>query len=279
MNPRVTLLVLLIIHALFFLYAIVVEKSYMIVALDENQHRVLASKADRKQSYFCQECGDRLSLRQGEIRRPHFAHKKSTSCESAHRNKTDWHYDWQELFGLDNAERAIQTAGIKHIADILIGDTVIEFQHSRISEKDICERNEFYRLHNLRTIWVFDCRKDCENGELFAYERRPEFNWLFEWRKPIKSARTALWDSVVFLQLSDNCLIEITWFPSGMNKTTQDYWCSLNKFAANIMDKKHAVAKIKSWIDSSAEPELLVDSDFMREMLDSTLAGQVIHHR
>lgn len=108
----------------------------MIIALDNNQCRVLASKANRKLDYYCQECGDKLLLRKGKIRRAHFSHRASINCESAHRNKTDWHYDWQELFGLGYAERVIQVAGIIHIADILIGNTVIEFQHSRISEED-----------------------------------------------------------------------------------------------------------------------------------------------
>ena len=240
----------------------------MLIALDEDQQRIIAYKADKKLHYFCQECGEQLSLRQGKIRRPHFAHKAGSNCEAAHCDKTEWHYEWQELFGLEHAEQVIQAAGIKHIADILLGDTVVEFQHSRITVEDVAERNEFYRLHNLNTVWIFDCRKDCEEGKLFPYNKRPNYNWQFEWTNPNKSVITALYYSDVYLQLADNCLIEITWYPNGYDENRGETWCSMKKFTANIMNKKHAIAKIKQSANMNAKPELSQPDWMIDELID-----------
>ena len=33
-----------------------------------------------------------------------------------------------------------------------------------------------YRLHSLDVVWVFDRRKDCEDGILYPYEKRPNYN-------------------------------------------------------------------------------------------------------
>ena len=244
----------------------------MLIALDKEQNRTIAYKADKKLQYFCQECGEQLSLRQGKIRRPHFAHKAGSNCESAHCNKTEWHYEWQELFGIDYAERVIQVAGVKHIADILLGDTVVEFQHSKISKEDVAERNELYRIHNLNVVWVFDCCKDCEDGTLYPYEKRPNFNWLFEWHKPNDSVLTAAFNSSVYLQVSDNCLLEVTWFPNGYDERKDDSWYSMKKFAANIMDKKHAIAKIKQSANIDGKPQLIQPDWMIDELIDMARA-------
>ena len=244
------------------------RESYMLIALDENGDRIIARKADKKCKYFCQECGEVLFLRNGEIRRPHFAHKKESNCPAAHCNKTEWHYEWQEAFGLEYAERVIEAGGFKHIADVLMGDTVIEFQHSRISREDVIERNTFYRYHGLNTIWIFDCRKNCEEKLIFPYEERNGYNWLFEWYRPKKEVIAAGNDAIVFLQVSDNCLLEITWRPEGYDDRGERYWVSLKKFAANIMDKKHAIEKIKKSANLNAEPRLVTDPSMLDELID-----------
>lgn len=245
----------------------------MLIALDENRERIIARKADKKCRYYCQECGEEVLLRKGEIRRPHFSHHKGSDCPAAHCNKTEWHYEWQEAFGLEYAEYVIQAGGFKHIADILLGDTVIEFQHSRILREDVAERNIFYRQHDLNVVWVFDCRKDRENGYLFPYEKRPSWNWLFQWIRPNKAVITASYGATVYLQVSDNCLLEITWSPEGYNEQKESYWRSLNKFAANIMDKQHAIQKIKQSANMDTEPIPPEEPDMLDELIDMARSG------
>ena len=148
-----------------------------------------------------------------------------------------------------------------------MGDTVIEFQHSRISREDVIERNTLYRYHDLNTIWIFDCRKDCEEKLIFPYEERNGYNWLFEWCRPKKEVIAAGNDAIVFLQVSDNCLLEITWRPEGYDDRGERYWVSLKKFAANIMDKKHAIEKIKKSANLNAEPRLVTDPSMLDELI------------
>lgn len=259
----------------------------MIIALDENQCRVVASKAKKGGSYFCQGCKKPLCLKQGKIRRPHFAHLSGTPCEYT-TNKTEWHYEWQECFGLDNSEIVFSYRTFKHIADIQIGDTVIEFQHSKISEADIAERCEYYHLYGLKVIWVFDIRKDCEEKRIRCYNKRSKYNWLYEWDKPMSSVLKALEmrNTEVYLQVSDKYLLEITWYPNGERKKTHrkngktlyegDYWASMDKFAADIMDKEYAIKHIKAGIDSNYKPKLLIeDGEIISEYLEMAQLGLI----
>ena len=257
----------------------------MIIALDENQCRVVASKAKKGSNYFCQGCGNPLCLKQGKIRRPHFAHLSDTPCEFT-TNKTEWHYEWQECFGLDNSEIVFSYGKFKHIADIQIGDTVIEFQHSNISAEDVAERNKFYEFWGLHVVWIFDIRKELENDSFRCYQKRPGNNWLYEWDKPSKSVLRALDTcSTVFLQVSDKYLIEVTWYPSGEYERTRgrgkkahfegEYWSKLSKFAGDIMDKKYAIKHITRTIDQSYTPRIQdgYDVEMIGEQIEMARMG------
>ena len=242
----------------------------MIIALDEEQCRVVASKAIKGGKYFCQGCGQHLCPKQGLVRRPHFAHLSGKACEYI-TNKTEWHYEWQERFGLENSEIVFSYKGYKHIADIQIGNKVIEFQHSRISERDVYERNSFYSYWGLKVVWIFDIRKDYEEQEIRCYEKRPGYNWLYEWYKPKRSVLEALeMDAGVFLQVTDNYLIKITWYPNG------DNWVKLNKFAGNIMKKEYAIKRIKKSIDNNYKPKLIIPEDLLDEQIEMKNNGLIM---
>lgn len=249
----------------------------MLVALDEKINRVFATKAVKGQKYFCQGCNEELCLKQGEIRRHHFSHKCGDACEY-YTNKTEWHYEWQECFGLENSEVIFECGKIKHIADIQIGNTVIEFQHSRIDKTDVVERNEFYNNWGLKMVWVFDARSEVENERLHSYEINSKYNWRFKWDRVNKSVLWALEGSNtegVFLQVSDNCLIRITWWPNGYT-SNNSYWSKLRKFAGDIMDKKHAIKYIRSIIDKEYIPKPYdTTGDLLQETIDMARAGLI----
>ena len=67
-----------------------------------------------------------------------------------------WHTLWQDLFPIDNIEVPITVDDKTHIADVKIGDKIIEFQHSNISYEEMVERNQFYLKSNDNLIWVID---------------------------------------------------------------------------------------------------------------------------
>lgn len=76
---------------------------------------------------------------------------------------SSWHSEWQaawreqfggrvevahpRLSGCCSARRADAEAG---------GDTVVEFQHSPISEKEVSERERDYAVHGKAVVWVLD---------------------------------------------------------------------------------------------------------------------------
>lgn len=76
----------------------------------------------------------------------------------------------------------LQCGNIKHRADVVVGKTVIEFQHSNISPEIFQKRSRFYIELGYKVIWVFDCRKYRENGSLSYHKRTKYID--FEWEQP-----------------------------------------------------------------------------------------------
>lgn len=69
---------------------------------------------------------------------------------------SDWHFGWQSKFPIENREVVVEKDGVVHRADILIKNTVIEFQHSPISGEEFEERNSFYKNCGYHVVWLFD---------------------------------------------------------------------------------------------------------------------------
>lgn len=124
-------------------------------ALDRFGKRIHISEAIKGQEYFCQECEEKLILKKGNIRIKHFAHKPGSHCDSWG-EMTEWHLAWQEKFPEECREVVLTKDGVKHKADILINNTVIEFQHSPISHEEFIARNNFYTADGRQLVWVFD---------------------------------------------------------------------------------------------------------------------------
>ena len=249
----------------------------MIVALDECGNRIMASRAQKGGTFYCQGCGEDLILKRGKIRHAHFSHKSGAIC-SFITNKTEWHYEWQKCFGEENAEKVFQIAGYKHIADIQIGDKIIEFQHSNISNEDVAERCQFYKSFGFDVVWIFDAQKEVEERKLWCYEKRKGLNWLYEWARPNGAVLRALdMGATVYLQADKKYLVKITWYPNG-EKTYPDYakgdhWSRLKKFAATIMTKEQVIAEIINKAHKNFIPELIYPDDLASEYIDMVRAG------
>lgn len=137
----------------------------MFVALDKNNNRVSIENAVKDQDYFCPSCGEPLIIKalSSVSVKPHFAHKKGADCDSFSHDMSEWHFNWQQQFPLENREVVVEKDGIKHRADVLIGNTVIEFQHSHISPEEIAARNDFYLSIGYNMVWVFDANGQIKN--------------------------------------------------------------------------------------------------------------------
>ena len=130
----------------------------MFVAKDKEGNRVTIEEAARGGEYFCPLCGGRVIVKAkgSEAVREHFAHKNKGECDSWRHDMSEWHRAWQNCFPKECREVVVQSDGVKHIADVLINKTVIEFQHSPITAEEIAKRNRFYTECGYKVVWVFD---------------------------------------------------------------------------------------------------------------------------
>lgn len=129
----------------------------MLIAEDENGNRVNINDAPRGLTYYCPLCKGEVFQKRGEIRRHHFAHKVGAeNCDGWHYDMSDWHSDWQNQFPRECQEIVIRNEGEFHRADVLIGNVVIEFQHSSLGSDEFEERNRYYNNLGYLVIWLFD---------------------------------------------------------------------------------------------------------------------------
>ena len=162
------------------------------IAIDECNNRVYIDDVYSKHQYYCPICNSILIVKnKGKIRQHHFAHKCDCKCSESFVDRnyeanlmSDWHIDWQESFPIENREFVLKCGKIKHRADILVGKTVIEFQHSNISPEIFQKRNKFYLEHGCKVIWVFDCREFRENGSLSYHKGIKYID--FRWEQPFR---------------------------------------------------------------------------------------------
>ena len=142
----------------------------MFIAYDENKKRISIENATRPNKYFCPRCGEPLIIRAEKslARRKHFAHKSGTVCDDwgddVSNYMSEWHLSWQEKFPVECREAVVEKDGVKHRADVLINNTVIEFQHSPITSEEIAKRNAFYLSCGHPVVWVFDAEGQIKNS-------------------------------------------------------------------------------------------------------------------
>ena len=86
-------------------------------------------------------------------RKSHFRHKNSNGM-------TEWHKNWQNKFNI------IEEHIGNRIADAIVHDNVIEFQHSYISIDEVKQRGIDYLSYNKKLNWIIDC-----NDSISIYEK------------------------------------------------------------------------------------------------------------
>ena len=153
-------------------------------ANDENGQRTHIREAQETAQYYCPYCNASMIQRRGQINVPHFAHMKGHLCTDSwkYEEMSKWHFSWQSYYPGENQEVAVVNDLGRHRADVLINDTVIEFQHSPISSEEFRERNEFYTACGYRVIWLFDAREAYQsNLTVDEYESS-----VYRWKHPPK---------------------------------------------------------------------------------------------
>lgn len=134
----------------------------MFVALNAEGKRVYADSTEKGSVCFCPVCNEELRLRKGGKNRPHFAHKQDSDCQYGKDQdyKSEWHIRMQEYFPREACEVRFvdDETGEIHIADAFLegSNTVLEFQHSPISEQEFLSRTIFHLKNGRRIAWLFD---------------------------------------------------------------------------------------------------------------------------
>lgn len=130
----------------------------MFTALTKDNKRVSIEEAVPGENYLCPVCGNPVVVRaaKSDSVRTHFAHKRNLCIDDWEHDMSEWHFEWQSKFPIDSREVVVERDGVIHRADILINDTVIEFQHSPIKGEEFEARNSFYKNCGYRVVWLFD---------------------------------------------------------------------------------------------------------------------------
>ncbi len=162
----------------------------MLFAFDCNDNRIYIEDILSNKEYFCPYCGTPLITKRGEIRQHHFGHRSHKLCsDSWERSGTydisPWHTEWQKCFPGANQEIKLSLGETSHRADILVGRTVVEFQHSSLSPDNFDDRNNFYHNLGYKVVWLFDMSELMEADRLVSYPTATGFT--FTWKNPKKA--------------------------------------------------------------------------------------------
>ncbi len=133
----------------------------MLTANDKYNNIIYADVPYRHKDCICPWCGEAVTHKKGKIYAPHFSHKSKSECPYGKDNKSPWHIRMQKLFPNEALEVRFKdsvTGELKHIADVFVkeSNTVIEFQHSPISEEEFTSRTRFHISEGRRVVWVFN---------------------------------------------------------------------------------------------------------------------------
>lgn len=132
-----------------------------------NNERAEATKTGQRA--LCPCCNSEVISNCGDIKVNYWSHKNKDNCDRWYEPMTEWHKSWQNLFPEKCREvqhKDLKT-GERHIADVKIGNTIFEFQHSSIGMEEVKKRTEFYTREN-NLVWVFDFT---ERESMFEFKK------------------------------------------------------------------------------------------------------------
>lgn len=142
----------------------------MIYAWIDGQKRQPLVKGEKTLS-LCRDCGGTLSAVLPEQNIHHWRHKTG-DCDTWSEPEGPWHLGWKEHFNEECREISLKDmlSNELHRADILYGqgtgfETVLELQHSPISEEERISREKFYK-QGRRMFWLvhIDATSASSNG-------------------------------------------------------------------------------------------------------------------
>lgn len=146
-------------------------------------------------NYYCPCCKMEMSIKAGNVRIPHFAHKNNSSCRASSEPESAYHlmgkrklFQWFLSHGYQ-VDLEAYFPEIKKRADILatIGGNryAIEFQCSVIPEVEFIERTRAYQSVGIKPIWILAAKR-LKRKSMYEFSLS-RFQWLFvsgSWHHP-----------------------------------------------------------------------------------------------
>lgn len=116
---------------------------------------------------YCPYCGCKLIAKCGDINRHHWAHVVDSNCKFYGENEGEWHLNWKRLFNTDFVE--VQIGDCR--ADVVCGDTILEFQDSTIDVNTIKDREFNYDRRGYTVLWIVNLN-DIDRNRIFIRDAK-----------------------------------------------------------------------------------------------------------
>lgn len=128
-------------------------------AYDLKKNLIFSSKAKKHFDYFCLECGQKVRLRSGEHRQPHFYHlNPNIHCKQDGKGIVHLmiQYHFQNILTPEKCSLEYRFPSISRIADVVWHENnlVFEIQCAAISFAEVEQRNRDYASLGYQVVWI-----------------------------------------------------------------------------------------------------------------------------
>lgn len=156
----------------------------VIISLAEAHSFAFLQQLRQQERFYCRQCEERVILKLGSKRIPHFAHEKGSTCLEQYERESQYHlagklrlYEWLKNLGL-TPRLECYFPEIQQRADVVFtleGKTYcVEYQCSQISEEAFMKRTKGYQKHSLQPLWILGGnninRKSSQKISLSAFQ-------------------------------------------------------------------------------------------------------------
>lgn len=135
-----------------------------IITVAEKNNLTFLRHLRKQEKFYCRQCGERVILKLGSKRIPHFAHEKGSPCLERFEPESEYHnrgklylYEWLQQNSL-SPQLEVYYPAILQRADVVFaynGKTYcIEFQCASISEQEFIKRTKGYQRLSLNPLWI-----------------------------------------------------------------------------------------------------------------------------
>ena len=160
----------------------------MLIALDTEEERVMGFRAIKGEEYYCQQCYQKVVLKKGEIKTPHFAHYPNAPPCVWWEPETEEHLLMkQKIMELLKRDNDVVLAEFEYKlnlnGNILFPDVYLELANGKpiavecqASNKPFdmfLQKTKLYSENNIYTLWIFPVTNFLTDGAINDYNIVP----------------------------------------------------------------------------------------------------------